>query len=143
MQENVRTAEPPPMQNFFLLTLPQHALFEVCYETSPYSDNPTSTLCAMIRVGIASGEMRNSSVSTVTGLHTGCQRTIGLTSGRMKICITSPKLPERLCGPFGGKRPGNEAHYFHLVPRLRTGGSIPLHVPRILRVQVLLDCLSL
>lgn len=63
--------------------------------------NPTSTLCVTILVGIASGERWNSSVSIVTGLHAGRQRTIGLTPGRRKIYISSPKFPERLCGPFG------------------------------------------
>jgi hypothetical protein len=73
----------------------------VCSKTSPYSDNPTSTLCATIRVGIAFGERWNSSVGIVTGVHAGRQRTIGLTPGRSKIRISSSKLPERLCGPFG------------------------------------------
>ena len=62
---------------------------------------PTSTLCATIRVDIASGERWNISVGIVTGLQVGRQRTVGLTPGRSKICISSPKLPERLCGPFG------------------------------------------
>ena len=89
------------MQYLFLLTLLQQAQFEVCYKTYPCSDNLTSTLRATIPVGTASGERWNSSVGIVTGLHAGRQRTIGLTPGRSKICISSPKLSERLCGPFG------------------------------------------
>ena len=89
------------MQNLFLLTLPHHVQFEVCYKTSPYSDNPTGTLCATIRVETASGERWNISVGIVTGLHAGRRRTIGLTPGRGKMCIASPKLSERLCDPFG------------------------------------------
>jgi len=142
------------MQNLFRLTLPKHVHFEVCYKTSPYSDKPTSTLCATIRVDTASGERWNISVGIVTGLHAGHQRTIGLTPGRSKIYIS---LPQNFQNDFAvhlgsywlgteesfpsGKRPGNEAHDFHLVPRLIMCGSVPPVAPCVLRVQVLLTVL--